>query len=250
MLKKRIIPCMDIRENIVVKGVHFERLVEAGDPVALAGKYAAEGADELVFLDITASLERRAPLSELVARIAAYIDIPFTVGGGIRNLDDARQLLDAGADKLSINSASVQHPRLISELANAFGSQCVVQAIDTKYVQGSWQVFTHGGRQISRYSCLEWAQEAVQRGAGEILLTSMGHDGAQQGFALDITETVATSVPVPVIASGGAGSKAHFASLFTQTKANAGLAASIFHFGQLSIPELKQYLQHQNIPVR
>lgn len=250
MLKKRIIPCLDIRDNKVVKGVQFANLIDAGDPVALARKYATEGADELVFLDITATQERRMPFSELVARIAANIDIPFTVGGGIRSVCDGKALLEAGADKLSINSASVYEPELIRALAAAFGSQCVVQAIDTRHNGQQWEVYTHGGTRATGLCCSDWARKTVELGAGEILLTAMGSDGSKKGFALDITAIIASAVSVPVIASGGAGSMAHFEALFTGTKASAALAASIFHFEEIGIPELKSYLKQQNIPIR
>lgn len=250
MLKKRIIPCLDIMDNMIVKGIQFESLTEAGDPVVQAQKYTCEGADELVFLDITATQERRAPLSELVSRIAAAIDIPFTVGGGIQSAEDAHKLLEAGADKLSINSSAVYSPELLNELSRAFGSQCIVQAIDTRFNGTHWEVFTHGGKRATGMDCLQWAREAVSRGAGEILLTAMGHDGTQEGFALDITAMIADAVTVPVIASGGAGTTEHFADLFLRTAASAGLAASIFHFNKISIPDLKSYLQQQNIPVR
>lgn len=250
MLKKRIIPCLDIRNNKVVKGVQFKNIIEAGDPIALARKYATQGADELVFLDITATQERRVPFSNLVYGIAKAIDIPFTVGGGIRSVSDGKALLEAGADKLSINSASVYDPELITALAEAFGSQCVVQAIDTRYNRQQWEVFTHGGHKGTGLSCTDWARQAVECGAGEILLTAMGNDGTKKGFSLDITAMVAEAVSVPVIASGGAGSMAHFETLFTETKASAALAASIFHFEETGIPELKQFLKQQNIPVR
>jgi cyclase len=234
----------------VVKGVQFANLIEAGDPVEMARKYADQGADELVFLDITATQERRMPLSDLVARIAKAIDIPFTVGGGIKSVSDGKALLEAGADKLSINSASVYAPELISGLSEAFGSQCVVQAIDTRYTNQGWEVFTHGGSKATGLPCLDWARAAVARGAGEILLTAMGNDGAKKGFALDITAMLATAVLVPVIASGGAGCMAHFETLFATTKASAALAASIFHFDEIGITELKQFLKSKNIPVR
>ena len=250
MLKKRIIPCLDIRDNQVVKGIHFASLTAAGDPVVLARNYAAQGADELVFLDITATQEQRIPFRELVYRIAQAIDIPFTVGGGIRSVQDGQVLLESGADKLSINSASINNPQLLSKLSEAFGSQCVVQAIDTRYTGKQWEVFTHGGSKATGISCLDWAREASRRGAGEILLTAMEHDGAKKGFALEITAMVAEAVSVPVIASGGAGTVQHFETLFTETKAGAALAASIFHFGDILIPELKQFLKQQKIPVR
>lgn len=250
MLKKRIIPCLDIKDGRVVKGIGFKGLRDAGDPVALAQRYAEEGADELVFLDISASLEARETRTELVRQIAAAINIPFTVGGGINSTDDVRRLLEAGADKISLNSAALQRPALITEIASAFGSQCLVLAIDVKHRDGTWEVFSHGGTRESGRSALAWAQEAVELGAGEILLTSMDQDGAQSGFALDITGELAAAVSVPVIASGGAGKREDFVKLFFRTRATGALAASIFHFETIRIPELKQYLDAEGIPVR
>lgn len=250
MLKKRIIPCLDIRDGRTVKGIHFEQLRDAGDPVVLAKQYAAQGADELVFLDITATQEKRKTFSELVSRIAAAIDIPFTVGGGISNIEDAVALIRSGADKVSINSAAVRQPELIKALAGRLGSQCVVVAIDTRLVNGNEEVFIQGGRKATGRATLAWAGQAVAFGAGELLLTSMNRDGTGEGFDLSITEQVSRSVSVPVIASGGAGKAEHFKDLFAQTQATAALAAGIFHFGALSLPELKAYLRTENIPVR
>ncbi|TNE81347.1 MAG: imidazole glycerol phosphate synthase subunit HisF [Bacteroidetes bacterium] len=250
MLKKRIIPCLDIRNGRTVKGVNFEGIRDAGDPVELAKKYAAEGADELVFLDITATVENRTTLLELVERIAAEIDIPFTVGGGIQSVEEVRRLIWAGADKVSVNSAAVRRPELLSEIASEFGSQCLVLAIDTQFNGNDWKVFVKGGREETSLQTADWARYAVELGAGEILLTSMNHDGTKNGFALEITQAICEAVQVPVIASGGAGKAEDFASLFTQTKATAGLAASIFHYNELPIPSLKKYLNTQNIPIR
>jgi len=250
MLKKRIIPCLDIREGRTVKGVNFGNIRDAGDPVELARRYVDEGADELVFLDITATLEKRKTLTQLVTRIASEINIPFTVGGGIRSLEDAKAIVDAGADKISINSAAILRPALISEIAESFGSQCVVVAIDTTCVDNAWMVFRSGGKIATGLHALAWAQEATTLGAGEILLTSMNHDGTKDGFALDITRAMSETVSVPVIASGGAGTKEHFLDVFTRTNATGALAASVFHFGHIPIPELKQFLHTQHIPVR
>lgn len=250
MLKKRIIPCLDVRDGRTVKGINFVDIRDAGDAVELAKRYVDEGADELVFLDITATLEKRKTLTGLVTRVAREINIPFTVGGGIRSLDDARAIIEAGADKVSVNSAAVKHPKLISEIASQFGSQCVVLAIDTNHLGGEWLVYTHGGKKPTPLKTTDWATEGEKRGAGEILLTSMNHDGTKDGFALDITQAVSEAVNIPVIASGGAGAPAHFAEVFTETKASAALAASIFHFGEISIPSLKEYLKTQNIPIR
>ncbi|MFN4299758.1 MAG: imidazole glycerol phosphate synthase subunit HisF [Thermaurantimonas sp.] len=250
MLAKRIIPCLDIKDGRTVKGTNFVNLRDAGDPVELAALYARQGADELVFLDITATVEGRSTFASLVARIAEVLDIPFTVGGGIRTAADVEALLAAGADKVSVNSAAVRRPQLLDELAANFGSQCVVLAIDAGSVGDTWQVYLDGGRTPTELSALVWAQEAVQRGAGEILLTSMDHDGTRSGFAIELTAAISEAVPVPVIASGGAGRIEHFAEVFTQGKADAALAAGIFHFGDVSIPDLKQYLHLQNIPVR
>lgn len=250
MLKKRIIPCLDIMDGKVVKGVCFEDIRDAGDPVALAERYVAEGADELVFLDITATIEKRKTLLATVEKIAAKINIPFTVGGGIEKPEDVLQLLRAGADKVSLNSAALKRPQLISEIAGEVGSQCVVVAIDTKFAAGSWKVFSHGGRTATDRLTLDWAIEATALGAGELLLTSMNNDGTQQGFALDITQEVAERVHVPVIASGGAGSVAHFATVFSATGATGALAASVFHFGTIAIPDLKLFLLQQQIPIR
>ncbi len=250
MLKKRIIPCLDIQNGRTVKGINFVGIQDAGDPVELARKYAAEGADELVFLDITATIEARKTLQELVSLIAHEIDIPFTVGGGINTLEDAKALIQAGADKISINSAAVKRPELIEELASELGSQCVVVAIDTKFADQQWTVFVHGGRTQTPLKTLAWAKQVEQLGAGEILLTSMNNDGTKAGFALDITAAVSTSINIPVIASGGAGLSSHFSTLFKQTTASAGLAASIFHYGEIPIPELKSYLKQQQIPIR
>lgn len=249
MLKKRIIPCLDIKDGRTVKGVNFIALKDAGDPVELAKKYAFQGADELVFLDITATIENRATLIELVRKIAGEINIPFTVGGGINSLEDAAKLIAAGADKVSINSSAVKNPGLIKEIANKFGSQCVVVAIDTKFADNEWQVFVSGGRIKTNLKTLSWAKKVEDLGAGEILLTSMNNDGTKNGFAIDITEKVSKLVNIPVIASGGAGTKEHFSDLF-KTDISAGLAASIFHYGEISIPDLKSYLINENISIR
>jgi cyclase len=250
MLTKRIIPCLDIRNGTTVKGIKFVDIREAGDPVSLGQAYAEQGADELIFLDITATIEKRATLEALVRQIALHLNIPFTVGGGIRTEDDVSVLLEAGADKISINSAAVQNPGMIDKLAANFGSQCVVLAIDTYFTGEDWQVYIHGGRTPTDRWTKQWAKEAVQRGAGEILLTSMNHDGTKNGYALDITRVLSDTLPVPIIASGGAGTMDHFFDVFTEGKADAALAASIFHFGEIPIPALKKYLQERNIPVR
>jgi len=250
MLKKRIIPCLDIKDGRTVKGVNFVELRDAGDAVELAKRYVLEGADELVFLDITATVENRKTLTELVHRVAEEINIPFTVGGGISSLEDAQAIIRAGADKVSLNSSAVDHPELLTEIASQFGSQCVVLAIDTKLVDGEWMVYVHGGRTPTPLRALDWAREGEKRGAGEILLTSMNNDGTRDGFAIDITRSISNAVNIPVIASGGAGTMAHFAEVFMQTRASAALAASIFHFGEIPIPTLKQYLKEQNIPIR
>lgn len=250
MLTKRIVPCLDIRDGQTVKGVNFVNIRHAGDPVELGQAYAEQGADELVFLDITATIEKRATFAELVKKIALHLNIPFTVGGGIRNEDDVALLLDAGADKISINSSAVKNPGLIERLAARFGSQCIVLAIDTKYVDHEWIVYVHGGRTPTERKTLEWASEGVQRGAGEILLTSMNHDGTKDGFALELTAMIGDAVSVPVIASGGAGTMDHFAEVFKKGRADAALAASVFHFGEIKIPDLKQYLKNKQITVR
>ncbi|WP_337084602.1 imidazole glycerol phosphate synthase subunit HisF [Elizabethkingia anophelis] len=250
MLKKRIIPCLDIKDGRTVKGINFEGLRDVGDPVVLAQKYVAEGADELVFLDISATQEKRKTLADLVERIAQEINIPFTVGGGINSVEDAATIIKAGADKISINSSAVKNPQLISDLAARFGSQCVVVAIDTKNMNGTEKVFVSGGKTETELETLIWAKEAETLGAGEILLTSMNADGTKNGFALDITQQIARLVNIPVIASGGAGKMEDFKEVFEKTKASGALAASIFHFGEVPIPQLKQYLTQQNIPVR
>ena len=251
MLTKRIIPCLDIRDGRTVKGINFENIRDAGDPVELGAFYAAQGADELVFLDITATNEKRKTLSELVNRISHHINIPFTVGGGISSVEDVSVLLQNGADKISVNTSAFKNPELIKDLAKEFGSQCVVLAIDTKLESdGNWYVYLNGGRVKTDTKCVDWAKQAVDLGAGEILLTSMNHDGTKQGFALDITATLAKLLPVPVIASGGGGTMEHFVDVFNIAKADAALAASIFHFTEIGIPELKQYLNEKGIVVR
>ncbi|HNM26731.1 MAG TPA: imidazole glycerol phosphate synthase subunit HisF [Saprospiraceae bacterium] len=251
MLAKRIIPCLDVRNGQTVKGVRFEDLRHAGDPVELAAAYARQGADELVFLDITATHEGRDTFAELVFHVAQVLDIPFTVGGGIGSVEHAARLLKAGADKVSVNSAAVRQPGLLTALAQEFGSQCVVLAVDAKPDEnGVWRVWLNGGRIPTPLDALAWVQEAAQRGAGEILLTSMAHDGTKGGFALDFTRAVASAVPVPVIASGGAGSMADFLEVFTRGGADAALAASVFHFGEIGIPELKSYLLDHGVVVR
>lgn len=247
-LKKRIIPCLDIKDGRTVKGVNFVDIRDAGDPVALGRAYAQQGADELVFLDITATVEERGTFIELVEQIAHEIDIPFTVGGGVSSVEHVRQLLNAGADKVAINSAAVRRPELINELSAAFGSQCVVVAVDTNLVDNTWKVFTHGGRQATDIDTLSWVCEIEQRGGGEILLTSMRHDGTKNGFAVELTRQVCEAVSLPVIASGGAGGLQHFPEILAV--ADAALAASIFHFNEVPIPKLKQYLKEQNIPIR
>ena len=250
MLKKRIIPCLDIKDGRTVKGINFVEIRDAGDPIALAKRYVAQGADELVFLDITATIENRKTLIELVKQIAKEINIPFTVGGGINTVEDVRALIKAGADKVSINSSAVKRPELIAEIVQEFGSQCVVLAIDTKFENSEWKVFVHGGRTPTQLNTLDWAKEVERLGAGEILLTSMNNDGTKSGFALEITNRISEAVNIPVIASGGAGSKQHFKEVFENTKATGGLAASIFHYGEIPIPELKDYLKKENIAVR
>jgi cyclase len=250
MLAKRIIPCLDIKDGQTVKGIRFEQLRSAGDPVALAELYAQQGADELVFLDITATHEGRGTFVDLVRRIARVLDIPFTVGGGIASVEQVEALLQAGADKVSINSAAVRDPSLIDNLARTFGSQCVVVAIDARPDDGQWYVYLNGGRLATDRNVHAWAREAAERGAGEILLTSMEHDGTKAGFALELTRAVSESVSVPVIASGGAGRREHFAEVFEAGKADAALAASVFHFGEIPVPELKNYLRSHGISVR
>ncbi|HEY9364467.1 MAG TPA: imidazole glycerol phosphate synthase subunit HisF [Chitinophagaceae bacterium] len=251
MLTKRIIPCLDIKDGRTVKGTNFVNLRDAGDPVELAAVYAEEGADELVFLDITATVEKRKTLSQLVNKIAHRINIPFTVGGGITSVDDVNVLLQNGADKISINTAAFKNPSLIKELALQFGSQCIVLAIDArKEDDGEWYVYLNGGRTKTGTKCFDWAKQAVELGTGEILLTSMNHDGTKAGFAMDITKKLSEELPVPVIASGGAGTMNHFEEIFKNGKADAALAASIFHFKEISIPTLKRYLQERQIAVR
>ncbi|RQO32093.1 imidazole glycerol phosphate synthase subunit HisF [Taibaiella sp. KBW10] len=250
MLKKRIVPCLDIKDGRTVKGINFESIRDAGDPIELAQRYVLEGADELVFLDISATLEKRKTLSELVTRIAAQINIPFTVGGGINSLEDAKTIINAGADKISINSSAILDPELITKIAHEFGNQCVVLAIDTKFVNDQWMVFRSGGKIATGIGAVDWAKKSVSLGAGEILLTSMNNDGTKSGFALDITQQISEHVSVPVIASGGAGTMQHFADVFKQTKATGALAASVFHYEQISIPSLKQFLKEQNIDIR
>jgi cyclase len=258
MLTKRIIPCLDIKDGRTVKGTNFVNLRDAGDPVALAAIYAEQGADELVFLDITATVDERKTLIDLVRNVAHTINIPFTVGGGISSVADVSALLNAGADKISINSSAVRNPDLINELALEFGSQCVVVAIDTRYINvgssGSTSnehiVHTHGGRRPTELRTLAWAKEVENRGAGEILLTSMDSDGTKAGFALALTAQISGAANIPVIASGGAGTMEHFVDVFTTGKADAGLAASIFHFKEIGIPELKSYLSKNGIEMR
>ncbi len=250
MLKKRIIPCLDIKDGKVVKGVQFNELRIAGDPVELGAKYAREGADELCFLDITATIEKRKTLAELAMRIAREINIPFTVGGGVKSVEDMYALLHNGADKITINSAAVRDPELISKGAKRFGKQCMVIAVDTKYVDGEHIVHLDGGRTPTEKRTLEWVKEAQERGAGEILLTSMDHDGTKAGFALELTQQVSETLRIPVIASGGGGTAKHFAAVLTVGKADAALAASIFHFDELPIPELKRQLIEREILIR
>jgi cyclase len=250
MLKKRIIPCLDIKDGSTVKGVNFEDLKNAGDPVELAKKYEQEGADELVFLDITATIEDRKTFVELVKDIAKELSIPFTVGGGISSVEDVRKLLEAGADKISINSSAVKNPWLISDLAKEFGSQCVVVAIDTRLVGDKDLVHIRGGREATELSTVEWAKQAESLGAGEILLTSMDGDGTKNGFDLRITRLVSEAISIPVIASGGAGTTDDFVKVFDETKATGALAASIFHFNEIGIQELKEQLKTQKIEVR
>ncbi len=248
---KRIIPCLDIKEGRTVKGTNFINLQDAGDPVELAALYAEQGADELVFLDITATIEKRKTLVELVKRVGHTINIPFTVGGGIKTLDDVSVLLASGADKISINTAAYNNPAIIGDIARAAGSQCVVLAIDIKKEEdGEWYVYLNGGRTKTGTKCFDWAKEAINLGAGEILLTSMDHDGTKAGFALDITKRFSHHLSVPIIASGGGGTEQHFKDVFEMADADAALAASVFHFKEMAIPSLKKYLYEQHIPVR
>ncbi|MCA1741127.1 MAG: imidazole glycerol phosphate synthase subunit HisF [Bacteroidales bacterium] len=250
MLKKRIIPCLDIRDGRTVKGVSFVNLRDAGDPVELAGAYADQAADEIVFLDITATHEKRKTLAPLVEKIANAINIPFTVGGGISTREDVSVLISSGADKVSVNTAAVLEPRLITRLAESYGSQCIVVAIDAQRIDGEWWVCINGGRTVTTIRALQWAEEVEQRGAGEILLTSVNSDGTKEGFSTDITSAISDRVNIPVIASGGAGTMEHFKQVFEETSCSAALAASVFHFGEILIPDLKRFLQKNNINVR
>jgi len=251
MLTKRIIPCLDIKDGRTVKGVNFEQIRDAGDPIKLAALYASHGADELVFLDITATVEQRKTLSALVHKIAHHINIPFTVGGGIKTEADVRVLLQNGADKIAINTAAFLDPTTISRFAKQFGSQCIVLAIDAKCeADNNWYVYLNGGRTKTDKLVVDWAREAVDLGVGEILLTSMNHDGTKQGFALDITAQLSENLPVPIIASGGGGTESHFLEVFTKGKADAALAASVFHYKEIAIPDLKAYLHQNGVAVR
>ncbi len=250
MLTKRIIPCLDVKDGRTVKGVNFESLRDAGDPVALGYHYSQQGADELVYLDIAASSEDRRTFISLVKEVAAACSIPFTVGGGINSIADVGRLLEAGADKVTVNSAVVKKPELIDQLANEFGSQCIVVAVDAKLENDYWMVYTHGGKRSAEKELFTWAKEAELRGAGELLFTSMNHDGTKEGFALNALAELNETMKIPIIASGGAGSMQHFADVFTAGKADAALAASVFHFGEIQLPELKSFLKDNNIPVR
>ena len=250
MLKKRIIPCLDIKDGRVVKGVQFLELKDAGNPVELASFYSKNGADELVFLDISATLEKRKTLAEMVTQLSKEINIPFTVGGGIQSVEEARLLLQSGADKVSINSAAVLNPDLITQISDAFGSQSLVVAIDIKKVENDWFIFIKGGTESTEILAIDWAKKVEELGAGELLVTSMNNDGSKDGFALEITNEISKVVSIPVIASGGAGNSQHFIDLFTKTEVSAGLAASIFHFNEVPISELKNVLKTQNIPIR
>lgn len=250
MLTKRIIPCLDIKDGRTVKGVNFVNIRDAGDPVELGATYARQGADELVFLDISATNEERKTFASLVKDIARHINIPFTVGGGISSVADVAPLLEAGADKVSINSAAVRNPQLIDDLSRAFGAQCIVLAIDARKIENQWTVHTHGGKKPTDKKLFSWAKEGQERGAGEILFTSMDHDGTKAGFAIDPLSKLNALLQIPVIASGGAGNKEHFIDAFALGKADAALAASIFHFGEVKIPELKSFLDEKNIVIR
>jgi cyclase len=250
MLTKRIIPCLDVKNGRTVKGVNFENLRDAGDPVALAKIYSEVGADELVFLDISATEERRKTLAQLVVEVAKAIDIPFTVGGGISSAQDVSLLLNNGADKVSINSAAVKNPQLIDELAAIFGSQCIVVAIDAKQINGQWKVHLVGGKEPTQLDLFEWAKEVERRGAGEILFTSMDHDGTKNGFATEALRKLSEVINIPIIASGGAGNMQHFVDAFIKGKADAALAASVFHFKEIELPQLKKELDAQGLPVR
>jgi len=250
MLTKRIIPCLDIKDGRTVKGINFIDLRDAGDPVELAAAYAQQGADELVFLDISATNEKRKTFSELVKKIAARINIPFTVGGGINSVKDVAPLLESGADKVSINSAAVKNPQLIDDLARSFGSQFIVLAIDARKIENSWAVHTHGGTKPVDKKLFSWAKEGQERGAGEILFTSMDHDGTKNGFAIDPLSKLNELLHIPVIASGGAGAPFHFVEAFTLGKADAALAASVFHYGEIKIPDLKLFLNNCQVPMR
>lgn len=250
MLAKRIIPCLDIKNGETVKGVNFLDVKEVGNPVEMAIKYSDQGADELVFLDISATEERRKTLIPLVREIARHINIPFTVGGGINALENVEELLKNGADKITINSAALSNPKLITDVAKRFGSQCMVVAIDTKLVENQNKVFSNGGKIETEKELFSWAKEVENLGAGEILLTSMNTDGTKSGFAIEITKQLSALVNIPVIASGGAGTMKHFEDVFTETKATGALAASIFHFNEIGIPELKNYLKSKNLSIR
>lgn len=250
MLTKRIIPCLDIKNGRTVKGVNFINLQDAGDPVALAKQYAENGADELVFLDISATLEGRKTMLELVLKVAEQVNIPFTVGGGISTVEDVEALLKCGADKISINSSAIKRPDLINELSEKFGNQCIVVAIDAKVIDGQWKVFLAGGTLETELDLFEWAKEVEQRGAGELLFTSMNNDGTKQGFANDALSKLSELVNIPIIASGGAGTIQHFVDVFNDGKADAALAASVFHFGEIGISDLKNELRKNNIEVR
>jgi cyclase len=250
MLTKRIIPCLDVKDGRTVKGVNFVNLRDAGDPIELAKKYADQNADELVFLDISATEQKRKTLIELVRKVAQAIDIPFTVGGGISSVEDVEVLLQNGTDKVSINSAAVKRPELINELAAKFGSQCIVVAMDAKQINGEWKIHLVGGKVPTEINLFDWAIEVAKRGAGEILFTSMDHDGTKNGFANKALAKMSQEVNIPVIASGGAGTTKHFIDAFTEGKADAALAASIFHFGEIAVPDLKKELKKQQIAVR